>query len=71
MAAEHVWDESKRCCRETLIANLDKTNFESGDVYKRQVQKCATEKVEHTDKFLYLGVMTKQLPITREKLQFP
>lgn len=30
MAAEHVWDESKRCCRETLIANLDKTNFESG-----------------------------------------
>ncbi len=30
MAAEHIWDEAKRSCRETLISALDKVNFENG-----------------------------------------
>lgn len=30
MAAEHIWDESKRSCRETMIATLSKSDFESG-----------------------------------------
>ena len=29
MAAEHIWDESKRSCRETLIATLSKKDFEN------------------------------------------
>lgn len=30
MAAEHVWDEQRRSCRETLIAVLGKNDFENG-----------------------------------------
>lgn len=29
IAAEHIWDEQKRSCRETMIAMLSKTEFES------------------------------------------
>lgn len=30
MAAEHIWDESKRSCRETMIASISKSDFENG-----------------------------------------
>ena len=30
MAAEKNWNEQRRCCRETLVAVLDKPNFENG-----------------------------------------
>lgn len=30
IAAEHIWDEQKRSCRETMIASLAKEDFESG-----------------------------------------
>lgn len=30
MAAEHIWDEQKRSCRETMIAALPKADFEAG-----------------------------------------
>lgn len=29
MAAEHIWDESKRSCRETMIASISKYDFEN------------------------------------------
>ena len=29
MAAEHIWDEAKRSCRETMIATLSKNDFEN------------------------------------------
>lgn len=30
IAAEHVWDEPRRCCREILIGSLEKDAFENG-----------------------------------------